>query len=348
MEIDKKYMQRCIELARSGAGSVSPNPMVGCVIVRGNEIVGEGFHRKYGEAHAEVNAVNSVANPELLKESTLYVSLEPCAHHGRTPPCTGLIIEKQIPRVVIGAADPSPEVAGRGIKKLKEAGIEVVSGVLGQECRELNKRFSTFHEKKRPYIILKWAQTSDGFIDIARESSDYGEPNWITGDLALRLVHKIRAEEDAIIVGTNTALKDNPSLSVRNWAGESSLRIVIDKELKLPETLKFFDGTQKTLILNALRTEKEDLTEWFKLDFSKDILPQILSELFSRKILSLIVEGGRQLLESFIRDGLWDEAHVFSGNKFFFSGIEAPKIQGVQTACELLDYDRLFIFRNFS
>jgi diaminohydroxyphosphoribosylaminopyrimidine deaminase/5-amino-6-(5-phosphoribosylamino)uracil reductase len=348
MEIDKKYMQRCIELARSGAGSVSPNPMVGCVIVRGNEIVGEGFHRKYGEAHAEVNAVNSVANPELLKESTLYVSLEPCAHHGRTPPCTGLIIEKQIPRVVIGAADPSPEVAGRGIKKLKEAGIEVVSGVLGQECRELNKRFSTFHEKKRPYIILKWAQTSDGFIDIARESSDYGEPNWITGDLALRLVHKIRAEEDAIIVGTNTALKDNPSLSVRNWAGESSLRIVIDKELKLPETLKFFDGTQKTLILNALKTEKEDLTEWFKLDFSKDILPQILSELFSRKILSLIVEGGRQLLESFIRDGLWDEAHVFSGNKFFFSGIEAPKIQGVQTACELLDYDRLFIFRNFS
>lgn len=348
MEIDKKYMQRCIELARSGAGSVSPNPMVGCVIVRGNEIVGEGFHRKYGEAHAEVNAVNSVATPELLKESTLYVSLEPCAHHGRTPPCTGLIIEKQIPRVVIGAADPSPEVAGRGIKKLKEAGIEVVSGVLGQECRELNKRFFTFHEKKRPYIILKWAQTSDGFIDIARESSDYGEPNWITGDLALRLVHKIRAEEDAIIVGTNTALKDNPSLSVRNWAGESSLRIVIDKELKLPETLKFFDGTQKTLILNALKTEKEDLTEWFKLDFSKDILPQILSELFSRKILSLIVEGGRQLLESFIRDGLWDEAHVFSGNKFFFSGIEAPKIQGVQTACELLDYDRLFIFRNFS
>ena len=348
MEIDKKYMQRCIELARSGAGSVSPNPMVGCVIVRGNEIVGEGFHREYGEAHAEVNAVNSVANPELLKESTLYVSLEPCAHHGRTPPCTGLIIEKQIPRVVIGAADPSPEVAGRGIKKLKEAGIEVVSGVLGQECRELNKRFSTFHEKKRPYIILKWAQTSDGFIDIARESSDYGEPNWITGDLALRLVHKIRAEEDAIIVGTNTALKDNPSLSVRNWAGESSLRIVIDKELKLPETLKFFDGTQKTLIINALKTEKEDLTEWFKLDFSKDILPQILSELFSRKILSLIVEGGRQLLESFIRDGLWDEAHVFSGNKFFFSGIEAPKIQGVQTACELLDYDRLFIFRNFS
>lgn len=348
MEIDKKYMQRCIELARLGAGSVSPNPMVGCVIVCGNEIVGEGFHRKYGEAHAEVNAVNSVANPELLKESTLYVSLEPCAHHGRTPPCTGLIIEKQIPRVVIGAADSSPEVAGRGIKKLKEAGIEVVSGVLGQECRELNKRFFTFHEKKRPYIILKWAQTSDGFIDIARESSDYGEPNWITGDLALRLVHKIRAEEDAIIVGTNTALKDNPSLSVRNWAGESSLRIVIDKELKLPETLKFFDGTQKTLILNALKTEKEDLTEWFKLDFSKDILPQILSELFSRKILSLIVEGGRQLLESFIRDGLWDEAHVFSGNKFFFSGIEAPKIQGVQTACELLDYDRLFIFRNFS
>lgn len=341
-------MQRCIELARLGAGSVSPNPMVGCVIVCGNEIVGEGFHRKYGEAHAEVNAVNSVATPELLKESTLYVSLEPCAHHGRTPPCTGLIIEKQIPRVVIGAADSSPEVAGRGIKKLMEAGIEVVSGVLGQECRELNKRFSTFHEKKRPYIILKWAQTSDGFIDIARESSDYGEPNWITGDLALRLVHKIRAEEDAIIVGTNTALKDNPSLSVRNWAGESSLRIVIDKELKLPETLKFFDGTQKTLILNALKTEKEDLTEWFKLDFSKDILPQILSELFSRKILSLIVEGGRQLLESFIRDGLWDEAHVFSGNKFFFSGIEAPKIQGVQTACELLDYDRLFIFRNFS
>lgn len=346
MVTEEKYMQRCIELAQSGAGSVSPNPMVGCVIVHENRIIGEGFHRKYGEAHAEVNAMNSVANPELLKESTLYVSLEPCAHHGRTPPCTDLIIEKQIPRVVIGTADSSPQVAGKGIQKLKEAGIEVVSGVLGQECHELNKRFFTFHEKKRPYIILKWAQTSDGFIDIDRESENFGEPTWITGSLALRLVHKIRAEEDAILVGTNTALKDNPALSVRNWAGNSPLRIVIDRELKLPKTLKFFDNAQKTLIFNAQKTEKKDSTEWLKLDFSKDIIPQMLTELFHRKILSLIVEGGKQLLESFISGGYWDEAQVFAGNRFFSKGIEAPKIDGIQTACELLDQDRLFIFKN--
>ncbi len=339
-------MQRCIELARLGAGSVSPNPMVGCVIVHKGKIIGEGFHGKYGGAHAEVNAVKSVADPALLKESTLYVSLEPCAHHGRTPPCADLIITNRIPRVVVGAADPSPEVAGKGIRKLKKAGIEVESGVLGQECSELNKRFFTFHEKKRPYVILKWAQTADGFIDIKREVQNYGEPTWITGELALRLVHKIRAEEDAILVGTNTALKDNPALSVRNWAGEQPLRIVIDKKLKLPENLNFFDKTQKTLIFNAFKTEKDNLTEWVALNFSKDIVPQILSELYNRKILSLIVEGGKQLLESFITGGYWDEAHIFTGNKFFFRGVEAPQVQGIQTGYEPLDADRLFIFRN--
>ncbi len=193
---------------------------------------------------------------------------------------------------------------------------------------------------------MKWAQTADGFIDIKREVQNYGEPTWITGELALRLVHKIRAEEDAILVGTNTALKDNPALSVRNWAGEQPLRIVIDKELKLPENLNFFDKTQKTLIFNAFKTEKDNLTEWVALDFSKDTVPQILSELYNRKILSLIVEGGKQLLESFITGGYWDEAHIFTGNKFFFRGVEAPQVQGIQTGYEPLDADRLFIFRN--
>lgn len=346
METNKKYMIRCLELARLGAGRVVPNPMVGSVIVHHGKIIGEGFHQKYGEAHAEVNAVNSVVNQELLRESTLYVTLEPCAHHGLTPPCSDLIVEKQIPRVVIGTVDPFSEVAGKGIEQLRKAGIEVELGMLETDCRELNKRFFTFHEKKRPYVILKWAQTLDGFIDINRGHENFGEPTWITGDLALRLVHKIRAEEGAILVGTNTAEKDNPSLTVRHWSGNNPVRAVIDKSLKLSQTLSLFDGKAKTLVFNAHKNADGNSVEWIKINFEKNIPGQILEEFYHRKILSVIVEGGRQLLESFINENLWDEAHVFFGNNFFYNGIDAPKIPGKFVSGEMLDNDWLKVFIN--
>ena len=346
METDEKYMKRCIELARLGAGSVAPNPMVGCVIVYRGKIIGEGFHQKYGEAHAEVNAINSVNQPELLRESTLYVSLEPCAHHGLTPPCSDLIVEKQIPRVVIGTIDPFSKVAGKGIENLRKNGIEVTVGILEIECRVLNKRFFTFHEKKRPYVILKWAQTLDGFIDIYRSNNDFGEPTWITGSLALRLVHKIRSEEGAVLVGTNTAEKDNPSLTVRHWAGENPVRAVIDKKLRLAPTLNLFDGTSETLVFNAEKNEETEGIDWVKIDFEREITTQILEILHQRNILSVIVEGGKQLLESFIWQNLWDEAQIFTGNKIFCNGIPAPKISGKLITQELLDDDRLVVLEN--
>jgi diaminohydroxyphosphoribosylaminopyrimidine deaminase / 5-amino-6-(5-phosphoribosylamino)uracil reductase len=344
MEVNEKYMKRCIELAGLGAGSVAPNPMVGCVVVCRGIIIGEGFHQKYGGAHAEVNAINAVEHPELLKESTLYVSLEPCAHHGLTPPCSDLIVEKQIPRVVFGTTDPFSEVAGKGIEKLRKAGIEVEVGILEKECRELNKRFFTFHEKKRPYVILKWAQTLDGFIDIDRMPGSFGEPTWITGDLALRLVHKIRSEEGAILVGTNTAEKDNPSLTVRQWAGKNPVRAVLDKNLRLSPALNLFDGNSKTLVFNAKKNEITVENDWIKIDFEQEIAAQILEILFHRKIISVVVEGGKQLLESFIRQSLWDEAQVFIGNKFFYNGISAPKIPGKILKSEILDNDWLNVF----
>ncbi len=346
MEIDKKYMFRCLELAELGAGSVAPNPRVGCVIVQHNKIIGEGFHREYGGLHAEVNAIKAVTNPEKLRESTLYVNLEPCAHHGLTPPCSDLIVEKQIPRVVIGTADPFHEVAGRGIKKLKNAGVEVEVGILEKECRTLNKRFFTFHEKKRPYIILKWAQTLDGFIDIDRHTEKYGAPTWITGDLALRLVHKIRSEENAILVGTQTAEKDNPSLTVRHWQGIDPLRILIDKELRLPRSLNLFDGNFETLVFNNLKNEKKGKTTLVKIDFKQSIIPQLFRELFRQKIQSVIVEGGRQLLQSFIDEGVWDEAHIYFGNKLFYNGIRAPHLRGNLAASEMLDNDKLVLIHN--
>jgi len=337
-------MNRCIELARLGAGNVAPNPMVGCVIVSQGKIIGEGFHQKYGGAHAEVNAINAVSNPEFLTKSTLYVSLEPCAHFGLTPPCSDLIVKNQIPRVVIGTTDPFSEVAGKGIEKLRKAGIKVEVGILEKECRELNKRFFTFHEKKRPYIILKWAQTLDGFIDMERNRENFGEPTWITGDLALRMVHKIRSEEGAILVGTNTVEKDNPSLTVRHWAGKNPVRAVLDKNLRLSPALNMFDGSSKTLVFNAKKNEVTESTEWIKIDYEHEVLIQILNEFHHRNILSVIAEGGKQLLESFIHQNLWDEAHVFIGNKFFYSGISAPKIQGKIFKSELLNTDWLKVF----
>ena len=346
METNEKYMIRALQLAELGAGRVAPNPMVGCVIVHNGKIIGEGLHQKYGEAHAEVNAIGSVKNRDQLKESTLYVTLEPCAHQGLTPPCADLIVKNKIPHVVIGTVDPFSEVAGKGIEKLKKAGIQVETGILEKECRELNKRFFTFHEKKRPYITLKWAQTLDGFIDIERLSEYFGQPTWITGNLALRLVHKIRSEENAILVGTKTAEKDNPSLTVRHWPGRSPVRLLIDKNLRLSTSLNLFDHAQPTLVFNNIRNSEEENLSYIRLDFGKSITAQIMEELYHRKILSVVVEGGKLLLESFIQTGLWDEAHLFIGNRFFFRGIRAPQFSGIPVSSEKLDDDILRVFRN--
>ena len=346
MEIDKKYMFRCLELAELGAGSVAPNPRVGCVIVQHDKIIGEGFHREYGGLHAEVNAIKAVTNPVKLRESTLYVNLEPCAHHGLTPPCSDLIVEKQIPRVVIGTADPFSEVAGRGIKKLKNAGVEVEVGILEKECRTLNRRFFTFHEKKRPYIVLKWAQTLDGFIDIHRSRKHFGEPTWITGGLALRMVHKIRSEEGAVLVGTNTADKDNPSLTVRHWTGQNPVRAVLDKNLRLSEDLNLFDQSVKTIVFNAKKDSDDGVVRLVKIDFTQKVIPQVLKTLYQERILSVIVEGGQYLLEQFFLSGLWDEAHVFIGDTFFYEGIRAPLPRGKLTASESFGEDRVKVFRN--
>ena len=339
-------MNRCLELAKLGAGNVAPNPMVGCIIVCNNEIIGKGYHQKHGEAHAEVNAINSVSNAALLKESTLFVTLEPCAHFGLTPPCSDLIVEKQIPKVVIGTIDPFAKVAGKGIEKMRKAGIEVIVGVLEKECRQLNKRFFTFHEKKRPYIILKWAQTLDGFIDIDRTEKEFGEPTWITGNKALRRVHKMRAEEDAIIVGTKTAEKDNPTLTVRHCPGRNPIRMVIDNNLRLSKKLNLFDGTVKTIVFNSIKNEEIGNTLFVKIDFDLEIIPQILKEIYNQKLLSVIVEGGKQLLESFISANLWDEAYQFVGNKYFYRGVKAPQISGNIIASEILDSDKLSVYKN--
>ncbi|MCY1723441.1 bifunctional diaminohydroxyphosphoribosylaminopyrimidine deaminase/5-amino-6-(5-phosphoribosylamino)uracil reductase RibD [Prolixibacteraceae bacterium Z1-6] len=346
MTTPEKYMARCIELAKLGAGNVSPNPMVGCVIVCDDKIIGEGYHQKYGEAHAEVNAINSVVHPGDLKNSTIYVSLEPCAHFGLTPPCSDLIVQKQIPRVVIGSIDPFAKVAGKGIKRLIQAGIDVKVGILDKECNELNKRFFTFHEKKRPYVILKWAQTLDGFIDIDRSSQYYGEPTWITGSKALLRVHKMRAEEDAILVGTNTAEKDNPSLTVRHCEGKNPLRVVTDKNLRLNKNLHLFDNSTPTLVFNSEKNGIEDQTEFVQIDFNRNVLAQILKTLHKKNCLSVIIEGGKQMLESFISENLWDEAHVFTGNKNFKRGISAPQLPGTPVSTEKIETDELSVFRN--
>lgn len=346
MASDEKYMLRCIELARLGAGSVSPNPMVGCVIVCGNKIIGEGYHQIYGGPHAEVNAINAVADQGILKKSRLYVSLEPCAHHGKTPPCSDLIISKQIPEVVIGTIDPFSEVAGRGAEKLRNAGIDVTLGFLEPQCRELNKRFFTYHEKKRPYIILKWAQTLDGFIDEHRLTEQLGEPNWITGIDSRKLVHKSRSEEDAVMVGTNTAEKDNPSLKVYLCKGRNPIRVVIDRNLRLASSLQLFDNSSKTIVFNSQKDNAESLTEFVKIDFGRNIIPQMLDELYQRSIQSVIVEGGRQLLESFIASGIWDEAHQFIGNKNFMDGIKAPEIRHASVDEIRIGNDRLKILKN--
>ncbi len=338
MTSDEHFMQRALELAKLGVGCVSPNPLVGCVIVCDGAIIGEGWHKKYGEAHAEVNAVNSVKDKEVLKNSTLYVNLEPCSHFGKTPPCTDLLILHGIKKVVIANGDPNPLVAGNGIKKLKEAGIEVVLGVLENEGRKLNRRFFTFMEKQRPHIILKWAQTQDGFI----AHSNY-ESRWISSEFSRQLVHKWRSEEDAVLVGTKTAAHDNPTLSVRDWSGRNPTRVVVDRFLRLPSKLKLFDKTQKTICYNILKHEEHPNLNLVRLD-EADFINQLVHDLYKQKIQSLIVEGGAQTLKLFIDAGLWDEARVFTSTRAFGDGIAAPTLKGDLISQELISTDLLKIY----
>lgn len=320
---EEKYMRRCIQLARNGLCNAAPNPMVGAVIVCDGKIIGEGYHIRCGEAHAEVNAIRSVKETSLLKRSTIYVSLEPCSHHGKTPPCADLIIEKQIPRIVIGCQDPFSKVAGRGIQKLKDAGREVIVGVLEDECRHLIKRFITFHTLHRPYITLKWAESADGFIDLCRTE---GNPVILSTPLTSMLVHKKRAEHSAILVGTRTAKLDNPSLNVRNWYGRSPIRLVIDRKQSLSPTLHLFDGSVLTLVFTEHFQDALPNVEYLPINFQQDILPQIMQILYERGIQSLLVEGGSALLQSFIDAGLWDEAYVEESPRSLISGVKAPEM----------------------
>ena len=321
MKEDELYMHRCIQLARNGLCGAPPNPMVGAVIVCDGKIIGEGYHAKCGEAHAEVNAIRSVKNPELLKRSTIYVSLEPCAHHGKTPPCADLIVEKQLKRVVIGCQDPFAKVNGKGIEKLRNAGIEVKVGVLEEACLELISRFVTFHAQKRPYITLKWAQSSDGFIDYKRND---GEAVKLSNDLTRMLVHKRRSEHTAILVGRRTALLDNPSLTIRDWHGKAPLRLVLDKDLSLPDSLHLFDGSVPTIVFTAKEKKSYNNVEYIRLDFSTLILPQMMEVLFARNIQSLLVEGGSQLLQSFLDENMWDEIFVEEAPFILQDGVKAP------------------------
>ena len=323
MQNEEFFMQRCIELASKAMGSASPNPMVGSVIVYNNKIIGEGYHEKYGDYHAEVNAINSVKDKSLLSKSTLYVNLEPCAHFGKTPPCSDLIIQNKIPVVVIGCVDTFSEVYGKGIERMRSVGIDVTVGVLENESRELNKRFFTFHEKKRPYIILKWAKSKDGFIAPKNQK----KPFWMTSSESKKIVHKWRAEEDAILVGRITAEKDNPSLTVREVDGNNPIRIVIDKNLKVSTDFNLFNNDAKTIIFNQSKSEKKNSNNYIKINFN-NLTENILKELHKQNIQSIIIEGGTKTLQSFIDKKLWDEARIFTTNKTLTEGVKPPAIEG--------------------
>lgn len=323
---DEIYMQRCIDIAKRGIRAVAPNPMVGCVLVVEDKIIGEGYHERYGEAHAEVNAINNVSNQNLLKNATLYVSLEPCSHTGKTPPCCDLLIQKGIKKVVVGTKDPNPLVGGKGIEKLKNSGIEVSEGILKDQCLELNKRFFTFHEKQRPYVTLKWAQTLDGFLDKIRKDGEE-KINWISEPETKTLVHKWRSEEQSILVGRNTITNDNPSLTVRDYGGMNPIRLVIDSQLQISGNLNIYSKDAPTIVFNRVKDKKENNVEWIKI--KETSTSNILEELYRRGIQSVFVEGGSRTLQYFIIDNLWDEARVIVGQKYFKEGYKAPIINKV-------------------
>lgn len=340
-----KNISRCLQIARNGASYTAPNPMVGAVVVCDGKIIGEGYHRRYGDAHAEPNAINAVEDKSLLKKSTLYVNLEPCSHYGKTPPCVDLIILSEIPRVVVGTLDPNPKVAGRGIEKLRQAGIDVVCGVLENECRELNKHFFTFIEKQRPYITLKWAQTRDGFIDAERKNAEI-PPLAISNEMTKILAHKLRAEHQAILVGTNTAVLDNPKLTVRHWSGRNPIRIAIDRSGRIPADSHLFDGSVRTIIYTEKFSENKENLEFVRLNFDHNIIKNILQNIYEHNINSVLVEGGAQLISSFIEQNLWDEARVEISPIEIKNGIPAPIIAQIPTKEKEVQGHRILKMKN--
>jgi diaminohydroxyphosphoribosylaminopyrimidine deaminase/5-amino-6-(5-phosphoribosylamino)uracil reductase len=344
----EQYIKRCLEIAQNGIGSARPNPSVGAVVVVNDQIIGEGFTSPYGGNHAEVNAIESVLNKELLSQGTIYVTLEPCSHFGKTPPCSDLIIKSGIKKVVIGCVDTNSLVSGKGIERLRNAGCEVTVGVLEEECLQQHKRFFTFHNKQRPYIILKWAETKDGFI--APKTRGEQAPVWITNKVSRQLVHKWRSEEHGILVGTNTVLEDNPKLDVRHWKGQSPVRIVIDRELKIPRDLNVYDQSVKTIFIHSheIECQFERSREQFfeKINFSKPIAVQVCDVLHQHSIQSVIIEGGSQTLQTFINENLWDEARVFKSEVNFIEGIKAPKFDFKSTNEMNSNGDILKIYSN--
>lgn len=328
--MDEKYMARCLQLAANGRGWVSPNPMVGAVIVCDGKIIGEGFHREYGKAHAEVNAIKSVQDKSLLTRSTIYVSLEPCSHYGKTPPCSQLIIDSKIPRVVIATLDPYYKVSGRGVKMLKDAGIEVTIGVLEKEAQILGKEFFTSQVAGRPYVYLKWAQTKDGFIDKKRIEGEVLQPTPISNDLTKTLVHKLRAEVSGIMIATNTAINDNPSLTTRFWYGKNPTRIILDRNGRIPSHYQLFDNSVETIVFTEKvdKVEKKGKISLVPLTFDSNMIPDLLKCLKSMALNSVLIEGGTSILQSFIDLGAWDEAYIEIADKEFEAGIKAPVIDG--------------------
>jgi diaminohydroxyphosphoribosylaminopyrimidine deaminase/5-amino-6-(5-phosphoribosylamino)uracil reductase len=340
------FLKRCLELARLGAGSVSPNPMVGSVIVCDDKIIGEGYHMVFGEAHAEVNAIRDVFEKyadakEMLKKSTIYVNLEPCSHFGKTPPCADLIISNKIPRAVIGCRDPFPAINGKGIEKLRNAGIEVIENILTEESYNLNTRFFTRINKQRPYIILKWAETANGYFASLDRSQ-----KWISSQEAKQLVHRWRAEEDAVLVGKNTALSDNPKLNVREYTGRDPIRIIIDRRLELTPHLNIFDQSQETIIFNEFKTGIEGKIKYLEIE-NFDYLPQLIAyQLYLMDVQSLIVEGGKKTLDLFIKAGLWDEARVFVSPNNWENGLVSPQLNKSLFETQNIGPDILKIYRN--
>lgn len=342
---DIQFMGRCLELAQKGAGYTAPNPLVGCILVAGGEIIAQGYHREFGGPHAEVNAIAAVRNEDWLSRSTLYVNLEPCAHHGKTPPCTDLIIDKGITRVVVGMGDPNTAVNGLGISRLQDHGVDVQVGIREKECLELNRRFVTYHQEKRPYIILKWAETKDGFIDLERKPGTKRQINWITGMRERQLVHKWRSEEGAILVGTKTALTDDPELTVRDWSGRQPMRLVFDRLGKLPGSLKLLDGKTPTVVFTDKDLKPAPNISPVKVPWDAGILDGLLEYLYKIEIQSIIVEGGRATLENFISRNLWDEARIFTGDKRFGSGVRAPHFEAEPSEIHPLSNSTLSIYR---
>ena len=325
MVVDEKYMRRALQLARLGAGHTSPNPMVGAVIVGPDgTIIGEGWHRQCGDAHAEVNAVASVDDVNLLKDSTIYVTLEPCSHYGKTPPCALMLIERGIPRVVVGCLDPFVKVSGRGVAMLREAGIEVVVGVLEQECRALNRRFMTAHSTGRPWVQLKWAQTADGYIALPPDAGE--NPLHMSTTVTMRLMHRQRSLCDAIVVGANTARIDNPSLTTRYWPGKSPLRVVLSRELSFPDNLNLLTDGLPTIVYNGVKNEVCGAVEFIKMDTADPL--SWLEDLYRRGVTSVMVEGGTQVLEGLIAAGVWDEARIEVSPRRVGQGVAAPTVNG--------------------